>query len=114
MKLRSWGYAGYAIRVIRDTRNHSTNVSIWCTSMFLQRLIVLATIINTAAADGSALNFLVMGDWGGLPGPIWTTPAEKSTAEAMASEATKINATFALALGDNFYEKGIQTDEFDS
>ena len=96
------------------TRLDFTNVSIWRTNMFLQRLIVLATVISMTAADSSALNFLVMGDWGGLPGPIWTTPAEKSTAEAMASEATKINATFALALGDNFYEKGIQTDEFDS
>lgn len=82
----------------------------------IQRLALIAAISTATAAadDGAALNFLVMGDWGGLPGPIWTTPAEKSTAEAMASEATKVNATFALALGDNFYEKGIQTDEFDS
>lgn len=67
-----------------------------------------------AVGASAQLNFLVMGDWGGLPGPIWSTPAEHSTADAMNQEAAKIGATFALALGDNFYENGIKTDEHDS
>ena len=75
------------------------------------RLSALCAVAN-ASVDG--LNFLIMGDWGGLPGPIWSTPAEHGTADAMKEEAAKIGATFALALGDNFYEKGIQTDEHDS
>lgn len=59
------------------------------------------------------LNFLIMGDWGGLPAPIYSTPAEHATAASMGVEAVKSNASFALALGDNFYESGIATDEFD-
>jgi hypothetical protein len=54
-----------------------------------------------------------MGDWGGLPAPIYSTPAEHATAAAMGKQAVKSGATFALALGDNFYETGIATDEHD-
>ena len=39
-----------------------------------------------AGAASSGLNFLIMGDWGGLPDPVWDTPAEKATAKAMATE----------------------------
>ena len=78
----------------------------------LPMFAALCTCASASAADG--LNFLVMGDWGGLPGPVWSTPAEHGTADAMKDEATKIGATFALALGDNFYENGIKTDEHDS
>merc|ERR1712137_279437 len=59
------------------------------------------------------LNFLIMGDWGGLPAPVYSTPGEHATAAAMGKETTKNGATFALALGDNFYESGIATDEHD-
>lgn len=59
------------------------------------------------------LNFLIMGDWGGLPEPLYSTPAEHATASSMGAEAVKSGASFALALGDNFYESGIQTDEHD-
>jgi hypothetical protein len=48
--------------------------------------LLLATIgglccAGAEASDASSppLHFLVMGDWGGLPGPIYTTPAEKDT-----------------------------------
>jgi tartrate-resistant acid phosphatase type 5 len=47
---------------------------------------------------------MVMGDWGGIPIPPWTTPAEQETAKYMDEEVAKINAKFCLALGDNFYE----------
>ena len=50
------------------------------------------------------LNAMVMGDWGGIPIPPWTTPAEQETAKYMDEEVAKINAKFCLALGDNFYE----------
>jgi hypothetical protein len=59
------------------------------------------------------LNAMVMGDWGGIPIPPWTTPAEQETAKYMDEEVAKINAKFCLALGDNFYENGITTNEYD-
>jgi len=51
-----------------------------------------------------------MGDWGGVPIFPYHTPAETYTAKAMGNEAVKINASFALALGDNFYETGIDNE----
>ena len=75
-------------------------------------LLLLAALSH--AVEGNDLNVLVMGDWGGIPIPPWSTPAEHETAKYMGEEAAKINASFALALGDNFYENGIKTDEHDA
>jgi hypothetical protein len=63
-----------------------------------------------AAATAGPMNFLVMGDWGGLPAPVYVTPALLDTAPAMGQEAALQGSAFALALGDNFYESGIATD----
>jgi len=68
-------------------------------------LAVSMTVAN------SEMNFLIMGDWGGFDAPIYSTPGEHASADAMAVEAGKINASFCLTLGDNFYENGIPTDE---
>ena len=75
-----------------------------------RNLLAWSCLIGVACAD---LQALVMGDWGGVPIPPWSTPAEHETAKSMGLEAAKIGARFALALGDNFYEKGISTDEHD-
>ena len=77
-------------------------------SLHASSLLLLA---GCASAD---LNFLVMGDWGGIP--IWPyyTPAQSETARSMGEEAAKTNASYALALGDNFYETGIGGDAHDS
>lgn len=48
-----------------------------------------------------------MGDWGGLPYPPYVTPIEKATARMMAKTASQMGADFILALGDNFYYKGV-------
>lgn len=72
-------------------------------------IILLCGIVARAE-----LNFLMMGDWGGLPEPLSSTPAEHATAKAMGKEAEKTGASFALTIGDNFYWHGIRTDEYDS
>lgn len=71
---------------------------------------LLAVLAITARAE---LNFLIMGDWGGFSAPVYSTPGEHASASSMGKEAGKINARFSLALGDNFYESGIATDEND-
>ena len=61
------------------------------------------------AAPAAALNFLVMADWGGSEDAPYTTPQEVSTADGMGLRAAEINASFALAVGDNFYSHGIDS-----
>lgn len=56
-----------------------------------------------------SLRFLVMGDWGGLPTPPYTTPIEKGTAKSMAKLTTTYGTQFNLALGDNFYFDGVKS-----
>jgi hypothetical protein len=70
-------------------------------------------VLGFSATVLAELNFLIMGDWGGAP-VVGSTPGETATAKAMGIEAVKLGASFSLALGDNFYLAGIQTDEFDS
>ncbi|NXX82609.1 PPA5 phosphatase, partial [Urocolius indicus] len=59
-----------------------------------------------------ALQFLAVGDWGGLPDPPFHTPREVATAQAMAQAAAELGADFILSLGDNFYYQGVK-DEWD-
>lgn len=65
-------------------------------------------VVGAVAAN--ELNFLVMADWGGQPSAPYTTAAEISTAGGMGRIAETTNASFALAVGDNFYSSGIRTD----
>ena len=58
--------------------------------------------------DGNT-RFLVIGDWGGLPVPPYTTPSELSVAGAMGNIGEKLNTSFQLALGDNFYFNGVKS-----
>jgi len=56
----------------------------------------------------SPLNFLIMGDWGGQSNKPYTTEEQIITAQGMEKIGKKINAKFALALGDNFYLLGVR------
>ena len=76
--------------------------------MVVGALLLGATL--AAHAHAEPLNFLVMADWGGQPTAPFTTPAELSTAAGMGRIAETVNASFALAVGDNFYSSGIRTD----
>ena len=59
--------------------------------------------------DGPGLAFLVVGDWGGREWWPYSTLAQVRTAAGMARVASRRNATFVLALGDNFYSHGQAT-----
>ena len=66
---------------------------------------------NSDAVETAALNFLVLGDWGGKPVHPYTTPAEVSLANVMGDKAADIGSSFTLALGDNFYDVGVKDVE---
>ena len=60
------------------------------------------------AAD---INLLAVGDWGGIPFPPYSLPAQRDVAEGMGVIGERIGATAVLGLGDNFYFSGIRGDE---
>lgn len=59
-------------------------------------------------ADGT-IRFFIVGDWGGLPVSPYDTPSEVAVAETMGRMGAKLNTTFQLALGDNFYYEGVKS-----
>ncbi|CAF0752071.1 unnamed protein product [Adineta ricciae] len=65
-------------------------------------------IVAKATDDGNA-RFLIVGDWGGLPFVPYKTPSEVAVAAAMGHIGEKLNTSFQLALGDNFYYDGVQS-----
>ena len=62
--------------------------------------------MNTA---DSSVNFMALGDWGGVGvslGPIAvakSTPSGIASAKGMAALGAQYNTKFQLGLGDNFY-----------
>lgn len=54
-----------------------------------------------------ALNFIVLGDWGGQDDSPYTTMGEENVAEQMGKTAAEVGSQFTLSLGDNFYENGV-------
>jgi len=74
----------------------------------MMAVCVLMLVVCTATADdqsaAASLRFVAMGDWGSV------NAYQKETAEAIASTAKSTNATFLLALGDNFYDNGVKSD----
>lgn len=57
----------------------------------------------------TSIKFLAVGDWGGVPYPPYITAVQKATAQEMSKIADQMGADFVLALGDNFYYKGVNT-----
>jgi len=62
----------------------------------------LLLVLAVAAPAHASLDFLIMGDWGGVDTAPWTTPAEVQTAAGMQKVAAEVNATCALALGGTY------------
>lgn len=57
----------------------------------------------------TSIKFLAVGDWGGVPYPPYITAVQKATAREMSKVAEQMGADFILALGDNFYYKGVDS-----
>ncbi|XP_061579089.1 tartrate-resistant acid phosphatase type 5a [Cololabis saira] len=57
----------------------------------------------------TSIKFLAVGDWGGVPYPPYATAVQKATAREMSKVAEQMGADFVLALGDNFYYKGVNS-----
>ena len=62
-------------------------------------------------SKNGSLEFLVIGDWGGLPYFPYRTPIESAVAYRLSLYAAKHNIEFVLALGDNFYFDGVKDIE---
>ncbi|KAF7660474.1 hypothetical protein LDENG_00281720 [Lucifuga dentata] len=65
--------------------------------------------LEQSSKNRTSIKFLAVGDWGGVPLPPYVTPVEKATAREMGRVAEQIGADFVLALGDNFYYKGVDS-----
>ena len=68
------------------------------------RHFVFVLITLTAIEFANADNFLILGDWGGVPIRPYTTEVEEYTAKQMATEAKEKNSKFVVALGKRFTE----------
>jgi tartrate-resistant acid phosphatase type 5 len=64
---------------------------------------------SLSSSSSSSLNFLAIGDWGGIDIPPYYKIGQKKTALGMGKVASKMNSTFVIGLGDNFYTKGVNT-----
>ena len=53
-------------------------------------------------------SWIALGDWGGRFAPFYTTDIQLETAASMERVARIIKPEFILALGDNFYDWGVQ------
>ncbi|EER19882.1 Tartrate-resistant acid phosphatase type 5 precursor, putative [Perkinsus marinus ATCC 50983] len=56
---------------------------------------------------------IVVGDWGGMGTPPYWSSDERNTATAMSEVCEDRSVMAVLSTGDNFYEGGISTNEFD-
>ncbi|CAN9509856.1 unnamed protein product [Ophioblennius macclurei] len=61
------------------------------------------------STNRTSIKFLAVGDWGGIPYPPYITAVQKATAREMSKVAEQMGADFILALGDNFYYKGVDS-----
>ncbi|KAK2815709.1 hypothetical protein Q5P01_026176 [Channa striata] len=64
---------------------------------------------DLAKKNRTSIKFLAVGDWGGLPYPPYVTAVQETTAQEMGVVAEQMGADFILALGDNFYYKGVDS-----
>lgn len=62
------------------------------------------------STDGD-LSFLVIGDWGGQDTAPYTTAGERALAKQIAKTAVSDNTQFVLAVGDNFYDNGVESTD---
>ncbi|XP_019850708.1 PREDICTED: tartrate-resistant acid phosphatase type 5-like isoform X2 [Amphimedon queenslandica] len=73
---------------------------------FLSTFLAFAN--SVVDVSGNSLNFLVIGDWGGMSDEPYYTVGQSKVASVMGEKAEKIDSQFTLAVGDNFYEDGVK------
>lgn len=71
--------------------------------LMLEFLIVMKSL--------ASIDFIVVGDWGGMPIPPYKIPGQVSTAAGMDTIAKNIKPAAVFALGDNFYFDGVLTTD---
>ena len=67
--------------------------------MKLFYLTIICIYITKICCGLDGLNFLALGDWGGLPYPPYHTVIEETTANQMSVTAENMDAKFVIALG---------------
>ncbi|XP_054459861.1 tartrate-resistant acid phosphatase type 5a isoform X2 [Anoplopoma fimbria] len=65
--------------------------------------------LEGTSTNRTSIKFIAVGDWGGVPYPPYITAVQKATAREMSKVAEQMGADFILALGDNFYYKGVNS-----
>lgn len=74
-------------------------------------LSFLLVSISKECMSTDSLRFFAIGDFGGSPDPPYYSAVEAAVAERMGSIADAYQTSFTLALGDNFYDKGVKDVE---
>lgn len=72
------------------------------------RNIVCVSMLYLRMVAGTTHDFMVMGDWGGIPIFPYKTPGETGVARELGKLAGEVNASYTLSLGDNFYLTGVK------
>ena len=124
-------YVSYVVSSCRHTLQSFTRHTLTCTQNFFSVYEYISLVYYNirfyevenssricsrrkrmkAPMAASGFTFLVMGDWGGQSFWPWRTAQERATAAGMGKIAAAQNATFGLALGDNFYDSGVKNVE---
>lgn len=73
---------------------------------FLSTFLAFAN--SVVDVSGNSLDFLVIGDWGGMSDEPYYTVGQSKVASVMGKKAQEIDSQFTLAVGDNFYEDGVK------
>eukprot|EP00933_Yihiella_yeosuensis_P030535 TRINITY_DN24170_c0_g1_i1.p1 TRINITY_DN24170_c0_g1~~TRINITY_DN24170_c0_g1_i1.p1 ORF type:complete len:342 (-),score=38.32 TRINITY_DN24170_c0_g1_i1:91-1116(-) len=56
-------------------------------------------------------DFMVMGDWGGVPVWPYETPGQHHVARELGKVAGEVGAGYTVVLGDNFYLTGVKSED---
>lgn len=78
------------------------------------KFVAALLFAGCALGEEPSMTFLAVGDWGGTDSSPFTEVGQVAAAKGMAQKAEEIGARFVLALGDNFYSHGIESDANDA
>ncbi|MEQ2169539.1 hypothetical protein GOODEAATRI_026201, partial [Goodea atripinnis] len=104
----SYGYGEEKKKMLTQSNpvGQAGNSSTYSTAYPTNRSV---SLFHTLPGNRTSIRFLAVGDWGGLPYPPYVTAVQKTTAQEMSKVAEQMGIDFVLALGDNFYYKGVDS-----